>query len=118
MRSVAFPYFKDGIRTYAICPGTIRTNLLTSKMWDAFPDEHLTPVETVVTTVRSLIDGGSITDLNGKTVPTEENYGLAVEIFGKGIYIRDQMEFSHDGIRRLCEAASLKNQQVNLSSKI
>ncbi|KAI8661156.1 hypothetical protein NCS55_00984900 [Fusarium keratoplasticum] len=114
MRSVAYPFFKDGIRTYAICPGTIRTNLLTSEMWRAFPAEQLTPVETVVSTVQSLIGGGSIIDSKGREVAEDENYGLAVEIFGESIFIRDQMEYSHDGIRLLCEAASLKNQQASL----
>ncbi|KAF4460138.1 3-beta-hydroxysteroid dehydrogenase [Fusarium albosuccineum] len=118
MRSVAYPFFNDGIRTYAICPGTIRTNLLTSKMWDAFPEEQLTPVETVVSTVQSLIDGGDLTDANGKTIPRDKSYGLAVEIFGQNIFFRDQMEYSHDGLRQLCEAASLKNQQGNLASNL
>ncbi|EXL63428.1 hypothetical protein FOCG_01764 [Fusarium oxysporum f. sp. radicis-lycopersici 26381] len=100
MRSVAYPFFDDGIRIHAICPGTIRTNLLTNEMMNSFPDEHLTPVEAVVSTVECLIKGGSYTDSTGKHVSGAENYGLAVEIFGPSIFFRDQIESCPSKIRR------------------
>ncbi|KAM0473119.1 hypothetical protein ACHAP7_008346 [Fusarium lateritium] len=118
MRSVAYPFFNDGIRIHAICPGTIRTNLLTSEMMNSFPDEHLTPVEAVVSTVECLIRGGSLTDSNGKKVSKDDNYGLAVEIFGSSIFFKDQTEYSSDGLREFCEAASLKNQKANLVGRV
>jgi hypothetical protein len=87
-------------------------------MMDSFPDEHLTPVEAVVSTVETLIKGGNIKDSNGKEVTKNENFGLAVEIFGRSIFFRDQVEYSNNGLRELCDAASLKNQKANLYSKI
>lgn len=114
MRSIATQYHKEGIRTYAICPGTVRTNLLTSNTYNAFPDEYLTPVETIVSTVRTLIVGGTMRDARGREVHKGWDYGLAVEIFGKDIYFRDQLEFINDGIRQVCQAASFKNQEGNL----
>lgn len=118
MRSVAYPFFTDGIRIHAICPGTIRTNLLTNEMMNSFPEEHLTPVEAVVSTVECLIKGGSFTDSTGKHVSGAENYGLAVEVFGSSIFFRGQLEYSSNGLRELCEAASLKNQEANLASMV
>ncbi|KAK1763979.1 3-beta-hydroxysteroid dehydrogenase [Phialemonium atrogriseum] len=115
MRSIAAPFYhQDGIRTYAICPGTVRTNLLDSTVWDTFPEEHITPVETVVSAVEKLVAGGRLQDDQGKVVEDGENYGLAVEVFGRNMYFRDQMEYINDGMRQICEAASLEHQQENL----
>lgn len=113
MRSVAKPFHQDGIRTYAICPGTARTNLATKETWDSWPEEYLTPVDTIVSTVETLVSGGPLTDAKGRTVVKGSNYGLAVEIFGKSMYFRDQLEYIDGGMRQLCEASSLDNQQTN-----
>lgn len=114
MRSIAPQYNREGIRTHAICPGTARTGLFASSAYDSFPDEYLTPVETIVSTVGMLVDGGVMKDSKGREVGEGQNHGLAVEIFGKDIYFRDPIEFISDGMRQICEAASLKNQQGNL----
>ena len=114
MRSIAPQYQREGIRTYAICPGTVRTNLLTSGTYDSYPDQYLTPIETIVSTVRTLILGGTMTDASGREVQNSQNYGVAVEIFGKDIYFRDQLEFINDAMRQICEGSSLKNQERNL----
>ncbi|CRK38291.1 hypothetical protein BN1723_016576 [Verticillium longisporum] len=114
MRSIATPYYREGIRTYAICPGTVRTNLLSSLVWDKFPEEYVTPLETIVYAVRTLIAGGDMKDTRGQIVPKGKDYGLAVECFVKDIFFRDQMEFINDGMRQICEAASLENQRDNL----
>lgn len=116
MRSVAPPYHREGIRTYAICPGTVRTNLLSPAVYDSFPDEYLTPVETIVSTVAMLVTGGAMKDSRGREVRKGQDYGLAVEVFGKDIFFRDQLEFINDGMRQICEAASLENQQANLKA--
>lgn len=113
MRSIASPFYKDGIRTYAICPGTVRTTLLHSSVYDSFPEEYLTPVETIVSTVDTLVKGGNIVDSRGERVLAEDNYGVAVEVFGKEIFFRPQMEYINDGMRQICEAASLDNHRAN-----
>ncbi|KAI9168086.1 15-hydroxyprostaglandin dehydrogenase [NAD(+)] [Paramyrothecium foliicola] len=114
VRSIARPFYQDGIRTYAICPGTVRTNLLSNNVWDTFPEEYLTPMKTIVSTIDTLVAGGPLIDATGRKILKEADYGLAVEIFGENFYVRDQMEFINDGMRIICEAASLDNQQPNL----
>lgn len=113
MRSVASPYHKDGIRTYAICPGTVRTTLLDKAVYDAFPEQYLTPVETIVSTVETLLKGGTVRDSRGRQVDVADNYGLAVEVFGKEIFFREPIEFINAGMREICEAARLENQRSN-----
>lgn len=115
MRCVAPTFYEDGIRTYAICPGPVRTNLLSKSAWDAFPQEFMTPVEAIVSTVQTLIRGGKLQDAKGREVAESENYGLAVEILGNEIFIRDQMEFANDAVRQLCDGAKRQNQQANMS---
>lgn len=114
MRSISAQLYREGIRTYAICPGTVRTNLLSNAYWDSFPKEYMTPMETITSTVRMLIKGGSMRDAQGRDVPKGKDFGLAVEIFGKEFYFREQTTYINDGMRQICEAASLENQQVNL----
>ncbi|KAH6663994.1 hypothetical protein F5X68DRAFT_106077, partial [Plectosphaerella plurivora] len=87
VRSVASPFQAEGIRTYALCPGTVRTNLLSQSAWDTFPEEYLTPVETIVSTVQKLILGGEMEDGRGRKISRAENYGLAVEVFCQNFYI-------------------------------
>ena len=45
------------IAMQAICPGTVRTNLLTNKQWENFPSDYFTPLEKIVEVVMMLIDG-------------------------------------------------------------
>lgn len=76
MRSVAVPFHQvDGIRTYTICPGTVRTNLLSAERWGAFPAAYFTAVETVAARVCMLVTGGAMTDSSGRTIPAGEDYG-------------------------------------------
>ncbi|ORY69020.1 uncharacterized protein BCR38DRAFT_326381, partial [Pseudomassariella vexata] len=86
LRSIGKPFYNDGIRTYAICPGTARTNLLSSAAWDKFPEEYLTPISTIVSTVETLNAGGPFTDANGRHIAKGSDYGLAVEVFGNAFY--------------------------------
>ena len=40
-RSIAKHFWwNDKIRVYAICPGVVKTNLLTAKEWGSFPDDE------------------------------------------------------------------------------
>lgn len=61
MRAIAAPFYhQDGIRTYAICAGTVRTNLMDSPVWDTYPEEHITPVETIVSAIEKFVARGRL----------------------------------------------------------
>ena len=118
MRSIAFPFHNDdGIRVYATCPGTVRTNLLNPKEWEAFPEEFFTPVESIASTVGMLVEGGDMTDAWGRKVPAGKDYGLAVEISGKNFYFRDQPEYCDDSMRHVMEATSMENQLASFKKR-
>ncbi|KAI5868189.1 3-beta-hydroxysteroid dehydrogenase [Durotheca rogersii] len=89
MRSVA-PIFheQDKIRTYAICPGSVRTNLLAKELWDAYPQQYLTSMEKVLSIVESLAEGARFEDSKGKRFD-KSVVGLAIEIFVDGVYFRE-----------------------------
>ncbi|KAI1489641.1 hypothetical protein F5X96DRAFT_599395 [Biscogniauxia mediterranea] len=107
MRSVAGPFFKnDGIRTYAICPGSVRTNLLSKELWDAYPQNYLTSMDNVTATVNNLIRGGKMEDSNGKIVDLDVENGLAVEVFVDDVYFRGPPSPCNDGMRFIMEYMS------------
>jgi NAD(P)-dependent dehydrogenase (short-subunit alcohol dehydrogenase family) len=111
-RSIAYSFFaNDGIRVYATCPGTVRTNLLNSNEWTAFPDEFFTPVEKIASTVVMLLEGGDMEDSNGRKIPAAKAYGLAAEINGTRHYFRDPVDFCDDNMRQVMEATSMENQE-------
>jgi NAD(P)-dependent dehydrogenase (short-subunit alcohol dehydrogenase family) len=62
-RSLGPRMAKDNIRVNAICPGTVKTGLLSQDLWDTYPDEAFTPIEKVVEIVNLFIDD---TSLNAK----------------------------------------------------
>ena len=108
MRSIAKHYYLyDGIRVNAICPGTVRTNLLDASGWAAFPDEFFTPVETVVEVVVMLVEGGAMVDAKGVRVPAEQAWGRAVEVNGQNYYFRDMPEYCDDQMRQVMEATDV-----------
>lgn len=112
MRSIA-PTLrqKDGIRAHAVCPGTVRTNLLLASEWEAFPASFFTPMSKIASTVVMLEQGGvDLTDSTGKTVPAGRDYGLAVEINGQNYYFRDQLPWCDDAMRQVMEATSVDAQ--------
>ncbi|KAI0152105.1 3-beta-hydroxysteroid dehydrogenase [Hypoxylon sp. NC0597] len=103
MRSVAPVFYEeDGIRTYAICPGSVRTNLLAKELWDAYPQEYLTQMEKVTSTVESLVDGALLQDSWGQKFD-KSSVGLAVEIFVNDVYSRGPPEPCNDGMRFILE---------------
>jgi 15-hydroxyprostaglandin dehydrogenase (NAD) len=59
-RSLGPRMLKDNIRVNAICPGTVKTGLLTQENWDTYPDEAFTPIEKVVDMVNRFIDDKSL----------------------------------------------------------
>lgn len=111
MRSIAFPYHhNDGIRTYAICPGTVRTGLLSSKEWDMWPEDYFTQASKIASTVEMLVDGGAMEDSVGKKLAEDAAWGLAVEINRSSIYFRDQVEFCDDAMRDMMLRTSMEHQ--------
>ncbi|XXG98854.1 hypothetical protein Hte_005184 [Hypoxylon texense] len=102
MRSIAPVFREDGIRTYAICPGSVRTNLLPKELWDAYPQEYLTQMEKVTSTIESLVDGAAFEDSWGQKFE-KSIIGLAVEIFVSDMYFRGPPEPCNDGMRFILE---------------
>ncbi|KAI0150417.1 hypothetical protein GGR57DRAFT_514332 [Xylariaceae sp. FL1272] len=88
VRAVAAPE-SCGIRTYAICPGSVRTNFASKEMWDTYPQEYLTPMSKITETVEMLITGDRMEDSGGKTVDGHSNNGLVVEVFGTDTHFRE-----------------------------
>lgn len=113
MRSIAYSFHaNDGIRVYAICPGTVRTNLLLAKEWESFPAEFFTPVSKITDTVEMLVNGGDLADSDGKKVAAGSDFGLAVEVNGKNHYFRDQLAYCDDAMKQVMLATSMANQQA------
>ena len=58
MRSIAKPFYNyENIRINALCPGVVKTNLLTTKDLGYSPEEFFTPVGEIAETVARLING-------------------------------------------------------------
>lgn len=114
MRSIA-PYFHHnvGIRTNAICPGTVKTNLLTSKEWENFPEEYFTPVEKIAEVVMTLVDGKD-TGIGRGTVAGETDdsggilNGKSVEVCGNMHYYRATPEYCDDAMRAVMGATNIE----------
>lgn len=103
MRSVAPHFLKhDGIRVNAICPGTVKTNLLDPAAWATFSDDVFVPIEKIQETVLMLIDGKDTgakplhSESNGNGVGVNDDgkgellWGKAVELSGRNHYYRSQ----------------------------
>ncbi|KAF2263542.1 NAD(P)-binding protein [Lojkania enalia] len=105
MRSISpYYYHKAGIRVNAICPGTVKTNLLTSDEWRNFPEEYFTPIEKIAETVCMLVDGTD--EVKGKDQGVLN--GKAVEISGRQHYYRDMVEYCDDGMRAVMGATNIE----------
>ncbi|KAF4975568.1 hypothetical protein FZEAL_7657 [Fusarium zealandicum] len=115
MRSIAYPYYhSSGIRVYATCPGTVRTNLLDAKEWTSFPESYFTPLSSITSAVEMLVQGGEMTDTRGRTVREGDDWGLAVEVNGENVYFRDQIEFCDEAMRVVIGSTSMENQEARL----
>lgn len=114
MRSIAKHFWvQDGIRVNAICPGTVKTNLLTVKEWANFPEKFFTPVAKVVEAVLLLVDGTDEEEWKrridgpggdgGKIL-----WGEAVEVSGTNHYYRDATKFCDEGMKAVMEATDIE----------
>lgn len=115
MRSIAPNFHKlHGVRVNAICPGTVRTNLLDEQAWKTFSDDYLIPIEKIASTVLMLIDGYDVGGLSvGDSQPLpvheagkgEKLNGKAVELSGTRHHYRDQYPYA-DAHMEMCMKAT------------
>jgi NAD(P)-dependent dehydrogenase (short-subunit alcohol dehydrogenase family) len=105
MRSIApWYYHKAGIRVNAICPGVVKTNLLSNAEWANFPEEYFTPVEKISDTVCMLVDGKD--DGAGKDVGVLQ--GKAVEISGQKHYYRQAVEYCDEAMKAVMGSTNIE----------
>lgn len=64
-RSIAGPLSKEAIRVNCICPGAVRTGLISQQEWDRFPQGTFVPIDNVVKVVQMLVNDQT---LQGKAV--------------------------------------------------
>ncbi|KAL3463503.1 hypothetical protein BJX64DRAFT_256841 [Aspergillus heterothallicus] len=121
MRSIAQHFKARGVRANAICPGIVRTNLVDTKGWSAFPQHRFVEMDSVVRVVLALAGAAAgenaesghdsgLTDAHGTHLPADKLFGQAVEISDTGVYFREQHPFCDDGMREVMDATVLENQ--------
>ncbi|KAJ4348380.1 uncharacterized protein N0V89_009754 [Didymosphaeria variabile] len=106
-----------GIRVNCICPGTVKTNLLTSDEWANFPEQYFTPVDKIGEVVLMLIDGKD--DGNGEVGKEVEEasveellkkgvYGKAVEVSGRRHYYREMVCYADEAMGSVMGATNIE----------
>ncbi|KAF1936758.1 NAD(P)-binding protein [Clathrospora elynae] len=113
-RAISVAYHHAGIRTFATCPGTINTGLLSQEEWKVFPLEYFTPMETLVDAVVKLLDGGDIEDGKGVKKSKEDNWGLTVEVNGESFYFREGLDFCDENMGRMMGYTSMAKQLARI----
>ena len=113
-RAITVAYHYEGIRTFATCPGTIRTGLLNPDEWKSFPEQYFTPIETLVDAVLKVVDGGDVEDGKGKKVKAEDKWGLTVEVNGDKFYFRDPVPFCDENMEAMMKHTSMANQLARI----
>lgn len=109
MRSIAGRFHQSGIRCNALCPGIVATNLLDAAAWKTFPQQHLTPIPSIVDTVTKLVDGQTMVDAKGVEVKADRLFGRAVEVNVDKFYFREQHDFCDEGMAALMASADRNN---------
>jgi NAD(P)-dependent dehydrogenase (short-subunit alcohol dehydrogenase family) len=105
MRSIApWHYLKAGVRVNAICPGVIKTSLLSSAEWANLPEEYFTPLEKMTETVCMLVDGKDVELGNEGSVLQ----GKAVEISGQKHYYRQTVEYCGEAMKALMGSTNIE----------
>ncbi|KAK7425610.1 hypothetical protein QQZ08_007933 [Neonectria magnoliae] len=103
MRSIAGEYHDNDIRVNAICPGSVRTNLISEEGYSGLAPELATPLENVTKVVDKLINeaGDDLIDTTGTRLRPGEIYGQAVEISVDNLYFRNHIDFCDNAMRRM-----------------
>ncbi|KAL4802976.1 hypothetical protein BDV18DRAFT_163505 [Aspergillus unguis] len=101
-RSVGKKLFAEGMRVNCICPGVVRTPLLTENpdLLACFPGDTLVSIEKVTGVVLGLISGGGMEDTNGVRVGAGEMHSRAVHITGEGFYFAEMLDLPDDAARK------------------
>jgi NAD(P)-dependent dehydrogenase (short-subunit alcohol dehydrogenase family) len=113
-RAITVAYHHEGVRTFATCPGTINTGLLSQEEWKSFPVEYFTPMETLVDGVVRLVDGGEIVDAKGVKKSKEDNWGLTVEVNGNNLYFSNGPEFCDENMKEMMKNTSMAKQLARI----
>ncbi|KAF3401697.1 15-hydroxyprostaglandin dehydrogenase [NAD] [Penicillium rolfsii] len=103
-RSIGKKLWEEGIRVNAICPGVVKTAVLTEELEKFFPDEIIIPLEVVTELVMDLLSGRSMTDAREVSVPADEMHSKALLVSGHNFYFIDQPEI-HDELGKLTYVA-------------
>ncbi|KAL1853905.1 hypothetical protein Daus18300_011647 [Diaporthe australafricana] len=110
MRSVADYYKHEGIRVNALCPGAVRTPIVSDQAWKAMPEDVFTPMELISEIVLKLAGGEELVDANGERAASDELYGKAVVANGKNIYIQHDTPYCDDRMARIVENTRMGKQ--------
>ncbi|KAH6628987.1 hypothetical protein C7974DRAFT_453487 [Boeremia exigua] len=105
MRAIAPRLNKEGIRTNAICPGVVATNLMTDDDFEHYPSDYFTPLEAVTYTVLQVVDNQDMEDATGVKLCGDDVFGKAIEINVRNIYFRAQPDWC-DSVMPLVMAAT------------
>lgn len=115
MRSIAPAFYhKHSIRVNAICPGTVKTNLLSSQEWANFPEEYFTPVEKIAEVVCMLVDGkddgtGQVgKEVDGGVSSIGTLQGRAVEVSGKNHYYREMVPYVDEAMAAVMGSTNIE----------
>lgn len=110
MRSVASYYKHEGIRVNALCPGAVRTPIVSDQAWKAMPEDVFTPLELISEIVLNLAGGEELVDANGEKAASDELYGKAVVANGNKIYIQHDTPYCDDRMARIVESTRMGKQ--------
>lgn len=98
MRSIARDFKSEGIRVNAICPGSVKTGILSEDEFKQFPNFIDIAINEVVKAVTDLEEGQAMVDSAGTEVTSQNLYGKAIEISRGSFYFRPQPEFCDDAM--------------------
>ena len=118
MRSISKHFWEnDRIRVNAICPGVVKTNLLTQREWQNFPEEYFTPVDKIVQGVLILVDGKDETTVEKTRIDSIQSekkgilWGEAMEFSGWNHYYRIAPAFCDEGMKAVMKATDIEELQ-------
>lgn len=112
MRCVADYYKTEGIRVNALCPGAVKTPIVSDKAWSAMPEDVFTPLELISGTVLKLAEGEELVDANGTRAGPDELFGKAVVASGKNLYIQSDTPYCDDVLARTIESTKMDKQKA------